>query len=218
MPRCCAYSSSLRKQAQALARPAVSFRLASCRAACGPPARARDFNHSSHSLSAVGLPSVALLVTITARRTTASLSYASPCVIVVSSSSFKRSVSFRHAFAAQLHSSFTGSLALCSLPLRPRSLLLLLSAARGCLPYPSLSIYFFDQLSYHLFPSRLRLSSQRVSQDKKVFEPVPFVRSAHSHQTSISLSQPPNLLAVSSALPRFHSPVFAYFTFPPLFL
>lgn len=142
----------------------------------------------THSLSAVGLPSVALLVTTIARRTTASLSYASPCVIVVSSSSFKRSVSFRHAFAAQLHSSFTGSLALDSLPLRPRSLLLSLSAARGCLPCPSLSIYFFDQLSYHLFPSRLRLSSQRVSQDKKVFEPVPFVRSAHSHQTSISLA------------------------------
>jgi hypothetical protein len=39
-----------------------------------------------------------------------------------------------------------------------------------------------------------------------------------SLQPSIHLSQPPNLLAVSSALPRFHSPIFACFTFPPLFL
>lgn len=143
--------------------------------------------------------------------------------LLVLSSSRRRLLSVPSLFGTLSPRSFT-----LPLPVRSPSTLCLCAHVACCChsqlrvvvcpTYLFLSIYFFDQLSYHLFPSRLRLSSQRVPQDKKVFEPVPFVRSAHSHQTSISLSQPPNLLAVSSALPRFHSPIFAYFTFPPLFL
>ena len=158
--------------------------------------RARDFNHSSHSLSAVGL-SPLLLAPPSREETTASLSYASPCVIVVVVvvSSFKRSVSFRHAFRRWLYSSFTGSLALDSLPclclsasLRPRSLLSTFSCA------------WLSALS-HLYPFISSIDSLTISPLLGcVFLPSASLRTrkysslfhlyvcSQSHQASISLS------------------------------
>ena len=117
------------------------------------------------SLSAVGRSP--LLSPPSREETTASFSYASPCVIVVVSSRLLSVPSlFGNAFAAGFTLPLPVRLpsTLCLLPLCAHVACCQLSAPRVVVcPIPSLSIYFLDQLSYHLSPSRLRLPSQRVS-------------------------------------------------------